>query len=86
MSKPKKTKTTKIPKRSGVAQAALARRAPTMDHRLEPRGGANTSITRPPVSWVSFFMSDSTMVIRRGIAAQPFCITKLSAALNCRRP
>lgn len=26
--------------RSGEAQAALARRAPVMDHRLEPRGGA----------------------------------------------
>lgn len=28
-----------IPTRSGEAQAALARRAPTMDHRNEPRGG-----------------------------------------------
>ena len=28
-----------VKKRSGEAQAALGRRAPTMDHRLEPRGG-----------------------------------------------
>ena len=34
-----KMKNNKIPRRSGTAQAALSRRAPTMDHRCEPRGG-----------------------------------------------
>lgn len=29
-----------INKRSGVAMAALGRRAPTMKHRNQPRGGA----------------------------------------------
>ena len=34
----------KIPKRSGTAQAALGRRAPTMAHRNEPRGGDRNTL------------------------------------------